>query len=385
MVWHSRVVVRAVLIGLLTVPCGAVVAGCGAPGGLDTSGAPPPAVVERASDSSAIRVERPERFPLVAATTRQASAELKVTGVVTPDVSRAIPVVSLSSGRVVDLRVKLGDDVQEGQLLLRIRSADVSAAFSDYRKAVADEVLAESQLERAKALLAHGGIAAKDEELAQDAADKARVDVEAASERLRILGVDPHSAPTDIINVLAPASGVVTEQNVTNAAGVKSLDNSSNLLTISDLSRVWILCDVYERDLQRVGVGDLAEIQVAAYPGRPVRGHVGNIGSILDFATRTAKARVEVANPGLLRIGMFVTATIQSRAIETRVVVPASAVLHLRDRDWVYVDLGDGRFDRREVVGGQMLSGDRQELRSGLRPGERVVANALVFQNTAEQ
>jgi membrane fusion protein, heavy metal efflux system len=363
-----------------------VLAGCTARGSTDEgSGAPPPAVVEHDGDGSVVHVDHPERFPLSTAAAHDASPELSVTGVVSPDVSRAVPVVSLASGRVIDLRARLGDQVHKGQLLLRIQSADVAAAFSDYRKALADRALAESQLGRAQALYDRGAIAKKDEEVAEDAAEKARVDVETASERLRVLGMDAKRAPTAIIDVVAPASGVITEQNVTNAAGVKSLDNSPNLFTISDLSRVWIVCDVYENDLRTVRVGDTADIHLAAYPDRVLKGRISNIGAILDPAIRTAKVRIEVANPGLLRIGMFVTATFHGRSMETRAVVPAAAVLHLHDRDWVYVPVGSGQFERREVVGGQMLANNMQELRSGLRPGERVVANALVFQNTVEQ
>jgi len=363
-----------------------LVAGCTARGNTDGgTGAPPPAVVDYDGDSNLVRVDHPEQFPLSTATARDASPELSVTGVVNPDVSRAVPVVSLASGRVIDLRARLGDQVHKGQLLLRIQSHDVSSAFSDYRKALADQVLAQTQFERAQALFGRGAIAKKDMEVAQDAADKARVDVETATEHLRLLGLDAHSTPTSIVDVVAPASGVITEQNVTNAAGVKSLDNSPNLFTISDLSRVWIVCDVYENDLRTVRVGDTADVHLAAYPERALTGRIGNIGSILDPAIRTAKVRIEVSNPGLLRIGMFVTATFHGRSTETRALVPAAAVLHLHDRDWVYVPVEQGRFERREVTGGHMLADNMQELRSGLRPGDRVVANALVFQNTVEQ
>jgi len=296
-----------------------------------------------------------------------------------------VPVVSLASGRVIDLRAKLGDQVRKGQLLLRIQSAEAAAAFADYRKAVADRALADSQLERAKALYDRGAIAKKDYDVADNASTKARVDVENATERLRLFGKDVTGEPTPIIDVIAPASGVITEQNVTNAAGVKSLDNSPNLFTISDLSRVWIVCDVYENDLRTVQVGDSAEIHIAAYPEHVLEGRISNLAAILDPAIRTAKVRIEVANPGLLRIGMFVTATFHGRSTETRAVVPSTAVLHLHDRDWVYVPIENGRFQRREVIGGPMLADNMQELRSGIRPGERVVANALVFQNTVEQ
>src|SRR5262249_16727520 len=165
---------------------------------------------------------------------------------------------------------------------------------------------------------------------------------------------------------------------------VKSLDNSPNLFTISDLSRVWILCDVYENDLASVRVGDAAEIHLTAYPNRTLTGRISNIGPILDPNLRTAKVRIEVANPGLMRVGMFVTATFPGQTPEVHTVVPASAVLHLHDRDWVYVPAGERRFARREVVGGRLLPGQQQELVSGLQTGERVVSNALVLQNSVQ-
>lgn len=350
------------------------------------SGAPPPPVmVDREGDTSLFHVDHPEQFPLATATVREEAPALRVTGVVSPDVSRAVPVLSLTSGRVIEVRARLGDAVQKGQVLLRIQSADASAAFSDYRKAVADRTLAQTQLDRARALIERGAIAKKDLEVAQNAAEKAAVDVENAAQRLQTLGMDPQRAPTAIVEVVAPVSGVITEQNVTNAGGVRSLDNSPNLFTISDLSRVWIVCDVYEHDLPTVRVGDAADIQLAAYADRGLTGRISNIGTILDPVIRTAKVRIEVANPGALRIGMFVTATFHGQRKQRRAVVPASAILHLHDREWVYTPAAPGQFQRREVTSGDPVPGDLQQIVSGVDPGQQVVANALVLQNTVEQ
>ena len=376
----------------LVLACTVFISACGVSGHTDpAAGAPPPAPIDHEGDSSLIHVDHPEQFPLATATLREVTPELSVTGTVSPDVSRAVPVVSLASGRVVDIRARLGDSVKQGQLLLRIQSTDVSSAYSDYRKAIADQALARTQLDRASLLSGRGAIAKKDLEVAQDAADKAAVDVDASAERLSVLGIDADRPPTGVVDILAPASGVITEQNVTNAAGVRTLDNSPNLFTISDLSRVWIVCDVYERDLPAVRVGDTADIHVSAYPDRAMTGRIDNIAPILDPVLRTAKVRIQVDNPGILRVGMFVTATFHGQTKEPRAVVPASAVLHLHDKDWVYVVAGpsgargaDG-FERKEVVGGQMLPGNLQEVRSGLDAGERVVSNALVFENTVEQ
>jgi membrane fusion protein, heavy metal efflux system len=381
---------RAVLIlftrTTLVVAGGLLVAHCSANGSTDpAAGAPPHATVDDEGDGNVVHVDHPERFPLATATLHDATSALSVTGVVSPDVSRAVPVLSLSSGRVVELGARLGDQVHQGQLLLRIQSADVSSAFSDYRKAVVDEALARSQLDRAKVLYERGAIAQKDLEVAQDTENKAVVDVETTAERLRVLGMDPGHAPTAIVDILAPVSGVITEQNVTNAAGVKTLDNSPNLFTISDLSHVWIVCDVYENDLSTVRIGDTADVHLTAYPDHVLTGRISNIGTILDPSIRTAKVRIEVDNPGLMRVGMFVTATFHGQSKESRAVVPASAILHLHDREWVYVPLGPGRFQRVEVVSGASLPGNLQELVSGLQPGQSVVSNALVLQNTVEQ
>lgn len=369
----------------LGIALGISLTGCGARAKTDPSAeAPPLAAVEIDQDVNIVEVDHPAQFPVVTATKHDAAPELHVTGAVTPDVSRNVPVISLASGRVVDIRAKLGDAVTKGQLLMRIQSADISGAFSDYRKALADEVLARAQLDRSKLLYEKGAIAQKDLEVAQDTHDKARVDVETTAERLRVLGSDINH-PSAIVDVYAPVSGVITEQNVTAAAGVKTLDNSPNLFTIADLSYIWILCDVYENDLANVHLGEFADVRLNAYPGKVFKGRISNIGPVLDPNIRTAKVRLELHNPGQMRPGMFVTATFRGLQKEIRATVPASSVLHLHDRDWVYMPAGDKTFRRVEVTGGNMIPPDQQEIIHGIAPGDRVVTNALVLQNTVEQ
>jgi membrane fusion protein, heavy metal efflux system len=346
--------------------------------------APPPATVEKESDSSIVKVDHPEQYQVVAAAKHASTNDLSVNGTVQPDVSRNVPVVSLSSGRVVEIHARLGDDVKKGQLLVKVQSADISGAFSDYRKAVVAEQLTRTQLERAKILFDKGAIAKKDVETAQSAEDAAQVDVETTRERLRVLNVDP-AHPTAVVDILAPISGVIVEQNVTASAGVKTLDNSPNLFTISDMSSVWVVCDVYENDLAKVHVGEYADVRLNAYPGKVFRARISNIGPILDPSLRTAKVRLEMENAGMMRFGMFVQATFHGQTQEAHASVPATAVLHLHDRDWVYTPTDKGRFKRVEVTGGKMLDGGMQEILSGLQPGTPVVVNALVLQNAAEQ
>lgn len=359
-------------------------AGCGSDSKQDAAAEAPPSVsTVQEQDSSVVTLEHPERFPLVAAVEHIATSSLQVTGTVAPDVSRTVPVISLASGRVVDIRARLGDTVEKGQLLMRVQSVDVAGAYSDYRKAVADEVLARTQFERAKELYQHGAIALNDLEVAQDAEEKAKVDVETTAEHLRALG-SPLDRPGAIVDIVAPVSGVITDQQVTNAAGVQSL-SSTNPFTISDLSHVWILCDVYENELPNVHVGETADVTPNAYPDQVIEGRISNIGAVLDPVLRTAKVRIEVRNSGTLRPGMFVTATFHGLKKEMHASVPASAIVHLHDRDWVYVPVEGGKFRRIEVKSGNMLPGRMQELLSGLQPGQKVVANALELQNTLEQ
>ena len=346
--------------------------------------APPPTQVEQEGDANLVKVDHPDQFPVTEAGKHSAAPELSVTGVVNPDVSRTVPVISMASGRVVEIHARIGDEVKKGQLLLKVRSSDISSAFADYRKAVVNEQLAKVQLDRAQILYGQGAIAKKDLESAQNAEDNAVVDVDTSTERLHVLGSDTNH-PTGIVDVLAPSSGVIIEQNVAASAGVKTLDNSPNLFTIADLSVVWIVCDVYENDMPTVRMGEYADIHLAAYPDRILKGRISNIGPVLDPNIRTAKVRLEVANPGLMRVGMFVTAIFHGQSQEVHATVPATAVLHLHDRDWVYSPAENGRFRRISVVGGATLPGNLQEIVSGLKPGDKVVTNALVLQNTVEQ
>jgi cobalt-zinc-cadmium efflux system membrane fusion protein len=367
----------------LFLALGLFFSGCSEGKGDPKAETPPPVRVEHEEDVNVVRVDHPEQFPLATAAAHASASQLSATGTVSPDISKTVPVISIATGRVVEIHARLGDRVRKGQLLLRVQSADISAAYSDHRKAVADEQLARTQLERSKLLYDKGAVSLNDLQVSQDMEDKAKVDVENTTERLRVLGGDIDH-PSAIVDIRAPVSGVITDQQVTNASGVAGL-SSPNPFTISDLSNVWILCDVYENDLASVHVGETAEVRLNAYPDRVLTGRISNLGPVLDPSLRTAKVRIEVHNPGLMRIGMFVSATFHGQRKETRAAVPAAAILHLHDRDWVYVPTGGGKFRRVEVTAGGNLPEKMQEIVSGIQPGQQVVSNALVLQNTVEQ
>jgi membrane fusion protein, heavy metal efflux system len=375
---QTVVIAAALSLGVLT--------GCSGEKRDQAAQAPPAVQVENEGGVSLITVDRPNRFPIVAATDYSAASTLKVTGTVNPDISRQIPVISIASGRVVAIHTQIGAFVKKGQLLMEVQSTDISNAFDQYLKAVNDERLARTQDERAKILYEKGAIAKSQLEIADDGEQDAKTDLAAAEQLLIVLGVDKNH-PSLTAKVYSPATGVVISQNVTNAAAAGvTFAGSATAFTIADLSQVWIICDVYENDLPMVHLGQTADIRLNAYPDHVITGTIGEIDAVLDPTIRTAKVRIQVPNPDrLMRIGMFATATFHGRRPEQHVAVPASAILHLHDRDWVYVPVGEGKFRRVGVVGGDMIDGGRQEIKSGLTVGQQVVTNALELQNSVEQ
>jgi cobalt-zinc-cadmium efflux system membrane fusion protein len=344
---------------------------------------PAPINVQPDLDPNNFAVDHPEQFPLAAAGEYVTAPELNVTGVVSPDVSRQVPVPSLATGKIVEIDARLGDEVKKGQLLFKVRSADVAGAFSAYRQAVKNEQLTRIQLARAQLLYDKGAYPKSTLEIAQNAEDDNLVILETAKEQLGLMGLDPNN-PSGIVSVYAPVDGIVTDQEITNQSGVQAL-TPPNPFTISDMSTVWIVCDVWENNMAQVHLGQYADIHLVAYPDRVLKGRISNILPIVDPNIRTAKVRLEVPNPGLMRLGNFVTATFHGQTTEKHATVPAAAILHLKDREWVYTPLGNDHFKRSEVVAGNMLPNNMQEVISGLRPGDRVVERALVLQNTVEQ
>jgi len=349
--------------------------------------APPPAQVIRVADMNLITIDKNDvgKFSIVKAEQVDSASELTATGTVFPDISREVPVISLANGRVVDIKTRLDDNVKKGQLLFRVQSGDVSTAFNAYLKAVNDEQMANKANIRALDLLKHGAISQAMVEQADDAEKDAKADLTAAEEQLKVLGVDKDH-PSTLVDVFAPISGVIIGQNVTNAAAAGvTLSGSATAFTIADLSTVWVLCDVYENDIPKLKVGQLARFKLNAYPDRPLTGHINDIGPVLDPQLRTAKVRIEVSNPGFMKLGMFGTATFSGSTTETHAAVPADCVLHLHDRDWVYLPVGGNQFRRTEVRAGKTLDGNRQEILSGIQPGDQVVSNALLLETAGNQ
>jgi membrane fusion protein, heavy metal efflux system len=389
-----------IVLVLVVIASALTVTSCGDAHAADPSaGLPPAANVVPFGDAALFTVDHPEQFPLAAATEHPTTSELVVTGTVMPDVSKQVPVPSLATGRITEINARLGDQVTKGQLLFKVRSTDIAGAYSNYRQAVKsqefavdNERLSTIQLDRAKALFENGAIPKSGLEIAenaeigtQTALENAKVVTETAKEQLGLFGVDPDH-PTGIVNVYAPVAGTITDQQITNQSAVQSYSTPTPF-TISDLSSVWVVCDVYENDLAGVKTGDMADITLSAYPDRKFKGKVSNILPNLDPTIRTAKVRIEVQNPGIMRVAMFVTATFNGQTTEMHTIVPASAVLHMHDRDFIYVPAPGNKFRRVEVVGGDLVKDNvnLQEIKSGLAPGQQVVTNALVLDHVLGQ
>lgn len=344
-----------------------------------------PVKVEPPSDPDLFNIDNPRQFELTTAESRETRDTMDVNGVVAADVSRNVPVNSLSSGRVISIGARLGDDVKKSQVLLEIASNDLALAFADYQKSLSEQSVNKRALERAKDLFEHGAAAAREVEAAEDLARKSEVDVKTNTEKIRILGGSVDH-PSPVIEVRAPVSGTIVDQQVQTATGVKSLDNSPALFTIADISEIWVLCDVYENNLAKVRLGDYAEVRFAAYPDRVFRARVSNISSVLDPNTRTAKVRLQLPNPQrTLRPGMFATARFASQSQKARVVVPSTAVLRIHDQDWVFRPAGQNQFRRSRVEVAGPAGEGYDFIASGLQPGDQVVKGALQFSSAVEK
>jgi cobalt-zinc-cadmium efflux system membrane fusion protein len=370
---------KAAICGVLSLA--AVLVSCS-----DTSKAAP-TKTEVTLEPGVFTAENPESFKLARVESRALPVILKANGTVAPDVARTIHVTSMGSGRVIELNARLGDQVRKGQVLLTISSPDLGAATAEYQKAQADEELSRKALDRAQLLNSHGALAEKDLQIAQDTEDKAKVDLLTAARRVRLLGGDPDH-PASLIQLRAPISGTIVEQNVAGFEGVKSLDSSPNLFTIADLSQLWVLCDVYENDLAAVRLGDSAEIRLNAFPDRIFHGKVSDMSRLLDPSSRSAKVRVVLSNSdGSLRPGMYAVATFRSRKLQQGLVVRSTAIMRLQDRDWVFRKEGSQRFRQIEVhTVGRTEDGLQQIQDGAVQAGQELVLNALEFSSAmAEQ
>jgi membrane fusion protein, heavy metal efflux system len=370
-----RKVERIALVGLVLGSPG-LMAACGGAGS-GQSAAAEPASAPGASSGVADDLVLPEGARGIT-TAPARSAELPdyldITARIQADPTGVVRVYAPVSGRLLSVEVRPADYVQEGQVLATLASADLAQAWAAYRQAQADAQVKQQALERSRLLYENHVIALRDYQQTQADAQSAAAALASARTRLELLGADPDKS-ADQVSIRAPRSGVVIEVGAAPGEFAKSLDNSNPLCTIADLSAVWAVGDVYEKDVASIHVGDPATVTATAYPGEPRRGRITAIGSALDTTTRTLKVRVVLANPGLrLKPDMF--ATIRAvRTVRTAVVVPEAAVLREGSSAFVYVQRVPGRFVRRAVTLGRDADHHQLEVTSGLTPGDTVVVD----------
>lgn len=295
-----------------------------------------------------------------------------VAGRVQADPTRVVRVYPPVGGRLVSVDIRPADRVAQGQVLAVLASSDVAVARAAYRQAQADAHVKQQGVERSRLLYEHNVIALRDYQQAQADAAMASAALESATERLALLDVDTTSS-SDQLAVRAPRAGVVTDVAAAPGEYAKSLDNANPLCIIADLTTIWVVGDVYEKDLASMRLGDWADVLVSAYPGEPWRGRISAISNTVDTTTRSVKIRLVLANPGLrLKPDMFATIRVL-RSMRSVPVVPQTAILREGTSAYLFVQTSPGHFERRLVTLGRDINPSQVEVTSGLVPGETVL------------
>ena len=299
------------------------------------------------------------------------------------DPTHVVHVYPPTGGRIIEMKVRPWDHVNKGENLALIESADLSRSVADYHKALADDEVKQKELSRAKDLYEHDAIAQKDYQQAQADALSSQADLTAARDQIRVFGVDPDHA-TSQLSVVAPRSGVVLDVGASPGEFSKSLDAPEPLCTIADIGAVWAIGDIYENDLAAAKAGQDAVVTLNAYPGQQWSGRVSVVSDAVDPATRTLHVRVTLANPGeRIKPQMFGTIRL-TRAVSQAILVPASAVIREGNNAYVFVATSPGRYERRSVSLGRVFAGSI-EIARGLTPGETVVSEDPLLLRAAGQ
>jgi cobalt-zinc-cadmium efflux system membrane fusion protein len=307
---------------------------------------------------------------------------LRLTGAVAYNAFHTTPVISQVSGPVNRIVVVPGQKVKQGDPMLYVASPDYSQLRTNYLKSKDAYALAQKALARAKDLYEHKAISEQALEQAQSAETQAGGDLVASQAALKVLGItDPDalvaSPPTFEAIVKAPIKGEIVEQDV--AAGQLVQTGVTQCFLLSDTSSVWVLVNVYQKDLPYVRVGDPVTIQTETYP-ESFHGRIAYVAPSLDPNTRTLQARIDTSNPGeKLKKDMYVTATVNAGKIQNAIALPDSAILRdAENQPFVYTETSTNQFGRQQVTLGESLNGQTQ-VTSGVKAGDRVIGDGSLF------
>jgi cobalt-zinc-cadmium efflux system membrane fusion protein len=319
--------------------------------------------------------------------THSGGGTIVATGTVEFDADRIARILAPVAGQVQDLRLNVGDDVRRGDTLFVLSSREVAAAIAEHLASEKDLDLAEKTFAMTKDLFEHDAASRIAMQQSENDVAKSRAKVAQTAEVLRVLGFDEgavanSSALPSHVPIRAPLSGIVTERTITSGQFVGT--ESTPLMTIADLSSVWVQADVFERDLHSIAAGQKADVTTAAYPDDHFSAQVARVGTVVDAQTRTAKIRFVTANPGLrLKPGMFTTATLQIPGVDTALTAPAKAVFVEDGRSFMYVQTGAGEFERREVE--VVAAGaNRVHVMRGIAVGDRIVSEGVLLLRARE-
>jgi cobalt-zinc-cadmium efflux system membrane fusion protein len=297
------------------------------------------------------------------------------------DPTRVVHVYPPAGGRIVEMKVRPSDQVAKGQLLALIESSDLSRAVADYHRARVDNEVKQKALARAEDLLSHNAIAQKDYQQAEGDAQMAQAELEATAQQIRVFGMDPDHAATQL-QVMAPRSGVVLDIGAAIGEYSKSLDASQPLCTIADITSVWAMGDIYEKDFTAAKIGEEAQVTLDAYPNQHWTGRIAVVSDTVDPTTRTLRVRVVLANPGgHIKPAMFGSIRVL-RSTSQGIVVPVSAVIREANQSYIFVGKGNGHFEKRSVKLGREMDGSL-EILNGLNPGDTIVSQGALLLRAA--
>lgn len=308
--------------------------------------------------------------------------QLTATGKVQFNEDRTVRILAPLPGQALDLQARVGDPIQKDQLLFSIKSREVASLVTDYLESQRDLDLAQKTYNMNKDLFEHQAASRISLQQAESDLAKANAHVARGEEALRVLGIDPKEAIKDgglrsLIPVRSPMAGNLIERNLTPGQFVQA--DSTALLTIADLGTVWVMVDIFERDIHRVRVGQKVQVVAAAYPDRRFSASIERIGDKVDPESRTLKVRMLVSNPnGLLKPEMFITASLELSEGGAALSVPATAVFTQDGKSYVFAAIGDRRFERRLIAAAPDAEG-RLRVTSGLHVGDRVVADGAML------
>jgi len=354
-----------------------VEAGTTSPSAPKPADAPPPStgVVQLPPESLAqIRVDETQGVD-----TPQA---LTATGRVQFAENRLARILPPVSGQVQDLRLQVGDHVHAGEVLFMLNSRDVAAALAEHVSARRDLELAQKTFAMTQDLFERQAASRLSLQQAENELAKQTARLQQSEQVLHVLGVDTPESTDQVaivprVPVRTPISGVVTERTVTEGQFVDT--QPMPLLTIADLSTVWVLADVFERNLRDISAGQRADVTTTAYPDEKFTARIAQIGNVVDPETHTVAVRFLVSNPnGRLKPGMFATASLYLSGSGKALTVPATAVLMEDGRSYSYVQTADRTFTRREIST-MPDGGSRVRVMAGLRPGERIVTDGVLL------